>query len=200
MSTLALLPHPETRPICSRHSTSWNSDMKETHYSRHPHAIHKPVYYILLTLTHPLSIIETLRQYIPEEPGAAKSSQNQPGAVRSSQKQPGAAQQQPRGSQEQPGAASCSQVQPRGAQNCSKEIQRIAQRHPRGPRGAQEEPESRQEEANISPKSPKTGQEEPKGAPRDAQERVCRFFFLNRGSCCMFFLFFQGPPQRCARF
>ena len=57
MSTLALLPHPDSRPICSGHSTSWNSAMKETHYSRHTHAINKPIYYILLALDDRLSII-----------------------------------------------------------------------------------------------------------------------------------------------
>ena len=57
MSTLALLPHPDSRPICSGHSTSWNSAMKETHYSRHTHPINEPIYYILLTLKSHLSII-----------------------------------------------------------------------------------------------------------------------------------------------
>ena len=32
---LAHLPNPATHPIWSGHSTSWNSVMKETHYSRH---------------------------------------------------------------------------------------------------------------------------------------------------------------------
>jgi len=50
MSTLALLPNPDSRPISSGHSTSWNSAMKETHYSRHTHAINQPIYYILLAL------------------------------------------------------------------------------------------------------------------------------------------------------